>query len=177
MAAGDRSAFALFYDLHSPRVLGLLVRKLAAIEPTLRMCCKKPFHQLWRSAARYSSQRSSPEVWVMLVVAAPRLLDFPSRRGAGQTRAVQLQQTAARRLTPGPALARDEANNGACMAPGALPAEQRAAISLAFLGGLTHREVAAQQAIPLGTAKTRASLLGIRSLRPNPVIAKKGPPT
>jgi RNA polymerase sigma-70 factor (ECF subfamily) len=39
-----------------------------------------------------------------------------------------------------------------------LPEEQRAAVSLAFYGGLTHEQVAEQQAIPLGTAKTRIRL-------------------
>jgi RNA polymerase sigma-70 factor (ECF subfamily) len=31
-------------------------------------------------------------------------------------------------------------------------------VSLAFYGGLTHEQVAEQQAIPLGTAKTRIRL-------------------
>jgi RNA polymerase sigma-70 factor (ECF subfamily) len=160
MASGDRAAFALFYDFHSPRVLGLLVRSLghrADAEDVLQ----ETFHCLWRSAARYSPQRSSPEVWVMLV-ARSRLLDFLRRRRSEVTGSIV--QLTAPQVDPWAGLARDEANSCVHGALAQLPAEQRTAISLAFLGGLTHRQVAQRQAIPLGTVKTRI-LLGMRSLR------------
>jgi RNA polymerase sigma-70 factor, ECF subfamily len=45
-----------------------------------------------------------------------------------------------------------------------LPEDQRRAVSLAFIEGLTHVEVAEREAIPLGTAKTRirTALLRLR---------------
>ena len=41
MADGDRPAFALFYDLYAPRMLGSLLRGLST-GPTPRTCCRKP---------------------------------------------------------------------------------------------------------------------------------------
>jgi RNA polymerase sigma-70 factor (ECF subfamily) len=53
---------------------------------------------------------------------------------------------------------------------GRLPEDQRRALSLAFIQGLTHVEVAEREGIPLGTAKTRirTALLRLRaSLEPD----------
>ena len=160
IAAGDRLSFALFYDLHAPRVLGLLVRCLrhrADAEDVLQ----DTFHQLWRSAPQYAPHRSSPEVWLTLI-ARSRLVDFLRRRRPAATGTSV--QPAAPHFDPLLGLAQDEAAEHVHSALARLPAEQRSAISLAFFEGLTHRQVAQRQGIPLGTAKTRI-LLGIRSLR------------
>jgi RNA polymerase sigma-70 factor (ECF subfamily) len=45
----------------------------------------------------------------------------------------------------------------------ALPQQQRAAIALAFYGGKTHTEIAAELQEPLGTIKSRIKL-GLRKL-------------
>lgn len=160
MAAGDRPAFALFYDLYAPRVLGTLLRGLrhrADAEDVLQ----ETFHRVWRAAPQYSAERSSPEVWLMLI-ARSRLIDFIRRRRPQATGL--LAHASATPFDPLAGLAHDEAAAQVKNALARLPAEQRAAISLSYFGGLTHREVAAHEEIPLGTAKTRI-LLGIRSMR------------
>jgi RNA polymerase sigma-70 factor, ECF subfamily len=160
IAAGDRLSFALFYDLHAPRVLGLLMRCLrhrADAEDVLQ----DTFHQLWRSAPKYAPHLSSPEVWLTLI-ARSRLVDFLRRRRPTVTGLAV--QSAAPHVDPLLGLAQDEAAEHIHTALAKLPVEQRSAISLAFFEGLTHRQVAQRQDIPLGTAKTRI-LLGIRALR------------
>ncbi len=160
MADGDRPAFALFYDLYAPRVLGSLLRGLrhrADAEDVLQ----ETFYHVWRSAAQYSPQRSSPEVWLMLI-ARSRLIDFLRRKRPLATGS--LANTTVPPVDPLAGLAHDEAAARVKDALAQLPAEQQTAISLSYFGGLTHREVAEHQEIPLGTAKTRI-LLGIRSMR------------
>lgn len=160
MAAGDRPAFALFYDLYAPRVFGTLLRGLrhrADAEDVLQ----ETFHHVWRAAPQYSVERSSPEVWLMLI-ARSRLIDFVRRRRPPANGILEHMSAAV--VDPLAGLAQDEAAAQVKDALAQLPPEQRTAISLSYFGGLTHREVAAQQDIPLGTAKTRI-LLGIRSLR------------
>lgn len=157
---GDERAYAVFYDRHAPRVLGLLIRGLrhrADAEDVLQ----DTFQQVWRSAGRYSAERSSPEVWLALI-ARSRLIDFLRRRRFDLTGS--LLQTQAPHFDPAENLMRDEAAERVNRALALLPEPQRAAIRLAFFGGLTHQQVAQQEEIPLGTAKTRI-LLGMRSLR------------
>lgn len=156
----DPTAYAQFYDRHAPRILGLLLRGLrnrADAEDVLQ----DVFCQVWRKAAQYTPHRSSPEVWLTLI-ARSRLLDFVRRKRPESGGA--LIQTAGAPWDPLDSIARDESTQRIRWALGRLPEEQRSAILLAFFGGLTHQQVAHQQNIPLGTAKTRI-LLGIRSLR------------
>ena len=47
---------------------------------------------------------------------------------------------------------------------GGLPPEQREAVTLAFLDGLTHIEIAQRLVVPLGTIKTRIRL-GMKRLQ------------
>ena len=160
MAEGDRPAFALLYDLYAPRVLGSLLRGLrhrADAEDVLQ----ETFYHVWRAAGQYSPQRSSPEVWLMLI-ARSRLIDFLRRKRPLATGS--LANTTVPPVDPLAGLAHDEATARVKDALAQLPTEQQTAISLSYFGGFTHREVAEHQEIPLGTAKTRI-LLGIRSMR------------
>jgi RNA polymerase sigma-70 factor (ECF subfamily) len=54
-----------------------------------------------------------------------------------------------------PAGATPESSPRLAEALNALPAEQREALQLAFFSGLSHSEIAAHTAQPLGTVKTR----------------------
>jgi RNA polymerase sigma-70 factor (ECF subfamily) len=156
-AAGDRDAFAAFYDRHAPAVFGLLLRLLrdrCEAEDVLQ----EAFLQAWREAGRYDAGRASPAGWLVML-ARSRALDRLRRRPPAAA------GPAAEPAAPGDAgLAAQQTETQALVgaALARLPAEQRDALCLAFYGGLTHTQVARRQGVPLGTAKTRIRLAMIR---------------
>src|SRR5438128_6542114 len=64
MAAGDREAFALFYDRYAPVVFPLIlriVRERADASDVLQ----EVLWEAWRDAPGYDSTRGSPEAWMV----------------------------------------------------------------------------------------------------------------
>src|SRR6266511_181984 len=73
MAAGDREAFALFYDRYAPLVFPLIlriVRERADASDVLQ----EVFWEAWRTADAYDPTRGSPEAW-MVTRARTRAID------------------------------------------------------------------------------------------------------
>ena len=166
VAAGDGEAFAELFDRQSPLVLGVLIRVLrsrAAAEEVLQ----EVFLQVWRDARRYVPERASPRGW-LLMLARSRALDRLRSRQARELREEAVAGgVGAAAVAPAVGSARLEAEDRRRQvqaALGGLPEEQRRCIELAFFDGLTHTEIAARLAAPLGTVKSRL-LLGMRKLR------------
>jgi RNA polymerase sigma-70 factor (ECF subfamily) len=95
-------------------------------------------------------------------LARSRALDFLRRRRRQAEKPAPPQAT----QPADPAALLEEKDTGRQVreALGQLNEDQRSAIVLAFYSGLTHEEVAARQAAPLGTVKTRIRL-GMQRLR------------
>ncbi len=74
MAAGDRDAFAVFYDRYAPVVFPLIlriVRERADASDVLQ----EVFWEAWRDAPAYDATRGSPEAW-MVTRARTRAIPF-----------------------------------------------------------------------------------------------------
>jgi RNA polymerase sigma-70 factor (ECF subfamily) len=120
------------------------------------------FVQLWEHGDRYDPSRASPLSYLM-TVARSRALD--RARSLGRQRSavseddvellLALARTDGAAASPLTLLLTAEHRGGIEVALGRLPAEQREAVALAFLEGLSHREVAERLGAPLGTVKTR----------------------
>jgi RNA polymerase sigma-70 factor, ECF subfamily len=166
ISAGDPEAFAQFFDLHSPAVLGLLVRILGG-RGEAEEVLQDVFLQVWRQANRYEPSRATPRGW-LLMLARSRGLDRLRRREA---RWRHEQEAAADASFPRLAAAIGserledaERRSRVGSALHLLSAEQRRCIELAFFEGLTHTQIAEKLAAPLGTVKSRI-LLGMNKLR------------
>lgn len=164
-AAREEAALAELYDRYSPLLLAVARRILGATGDAEEVL-QEAFFQAWLQADRYDPGRSSVSTWLVLI-ARSRALD--------RLRARQTRERAAEAAGQEPP-ARDPSSGGdghvlhaerrrrVRGALSELPPEQREVLDLAFFGGLSQSEIAAQTGTPLGTVKTRA-LLGMKKLR------------
>lgn len=157
--SGDEHAMAQLYDRYSPVVYSVALRVLGdtgAAEDVLQ----EVFLQLWRNPAAFDSNRGSLGAW-LAVIARNRAIDTLRKRKP-ETDAEEVvlsveidleSETERRRIL--------EKVRGVI---NGLPEDQRKALELAFFEGLTHTEIAAKTAQPLGTIKTRirTGLLALR---------------
>ena len=164
VAAGDRDAFARLFDRHASVALGLLTRLLGE-RGSAEEVLQETFLQVWQQARRYQPRLARPRAWI-LMMARSRALDRLRAQGARERReaAVARWDSTASPPVATANLESEERRRAVAAALETLPAEQRQAIELAFFGGLTHTEIAARLAAPLGTVKSRI-LLGMNKLR------------
>ena len=155
VARGDDSAFARLYDLLAPRVFGLARRVLRDPAQAEEMA-QEVLVEVWRTASRFDSQRGSGLSWV-LTIAHRRTVD---RVRSEQASADRMQKVAAASVhvpydevadQVGTRLERQQVRH--CL--DGLTELQRQAITLAYYGGHTYREVATLLDAALPTVKTR----------------------
>jgi RNA polymerase sigma-70 factor, ECF subfamily len=165
VARGDLEAFAAFYDATSRRVFGLARRILVDPEDAEEAALECYLH-VWRHADRYDRSRGGPLQWV-LVVTRSRAIDRLRARVQRSTRERYWNGLAALE-DPGPgpeqACSVTEERLQVREALSLLPPEQREAIEVTYLEGLSHSEAAMVLGQPLGTVKSRIRA-GLSSLR------------
>jgi len=121
------------------------------------------FVQVWEQGERYDPSRASPLSYLM-TLARSRAIDRARavgrhrgglQQGGDEGLFAALEAGGVDPIGPLAALLSAESRGAIDAALGALPSEQREAVQLAFLEGLSHREVAERLESPLGTVKTR----------------------
>ena len=153
----DRDALSQLYDTYGRLAFGLAYRIVG--EPReAEDVVQESFLALWRQASRLDAGRGSVRSFLLTIVHR-RAVDVLRRRSSRPERALD-------ELEPLPATAHDplelaslaEERAWVQRALGELPADQRQAVELTYFGGLTIAEMAEQEGIPLGTAKSRLRL-------------------
>ena len=155
VARGDDAAFARLYDLLAPRVFGLARRVLRDPAQAEEMA-QEVLVEVWRTASRFDAQRGSGLSWV-LTIAHRRTVDRVRSEQASTDRMHRVAAASAE--VPydevadqvGTRLERQQVRR--CL-DGLTPL-QKEAITLAYYGGHTYREVAALLGAALPTIKTR----------------------
>lgn len=169
VAGGDRDAFAELYDEFSGLVFSIsvsMLRNHAAAEDAAQDVWVK----VWNAASSFDASRASVSTWIV-VITRRHVLDLLRRdkvRAAGrpgldpETDADALAISAPDDVAREAELSELSAEVRAALAE--LPFEQRRALVLAYYGGRTQSEVAAELQKPLGTIKTYM-FHGLRRMR------------
>jgi RNA polymerase sigma factor (sigma-70 family) len=116
---------------------------------------QRAFEQAWRHATVYDSRRGSVRAW-LTTITHNLAVDLVRARSALPMDPDDLPGVITA-MTEGPermVVARDSAR-GVREALGRLPAPQARAVAMSGIYGMTARQVAETEGIPLGTAKTR----------------------
>ncbi len=162
---GDADAFGMVYDRHGAAAISLAYRMVAS-RSAAEDVVQEALLSIWRSRARYQSDRGSVRNWILGIV-HNRAIDSLRRSVVHDRRrasAEGLEETqVAPEFTDVEALRRDEAKT-VRLALGGLPGEQSRVIELAYFGGFTHTEIADMLETPVGTVKGRMRL-GLEKMR------------
>jgi RNA polymerase sigma-70 factor (ECF subfamily) len=155
VARGDERAFAELYDLVSARVYGL-IRRVLRDPAQSEEVAQEVMVEVWRNAGRYDAARGSATAWVF-TIAHRRAVDRVRSEQAGVERVRRAAAVSVE--TPyddvvEAATARIEQQQVRRCLDG-LTDLQREAITLAYYGGNSYREVAELLGAALPTIKTR----------------------
>ena len=150
----DTSAFEELFNHFAPRVKAFLM-KSGADPQMAEECSQEVMATVWRKAHLFAPARASVSTWIFTIarnkkIDAIRKLNRPEPEQLypeqdyepDQEEVVELQQETERLAT----------------ALGELPEKQRVLIEKAYLGDLSHSEIAEITGLPLGTIKSRIRL-------------------
>lgn len=155
LALNDESAAVAFVRRFQGPVYGLAV-SMTRDRTLAEDIAQEAFLRAWRAAASYDPRRGSVLTW-LLTITRNLAIDAIRARRVIPIEAGHLELligTALRGTSPDGTGGRLE-TMAAAQRLSHLPLDQARAVVLAVIGGLTASEVAAYEAIPLGTAKTR----------------------
>ena len=163
VARGDQAALLALYDRHS-RVAYGLAHRILGDAGAAEEAVQDAYLRLWRRAATFDASRGNARSWLLTIV-RHSAIDLLRRRAGAPPVVAGLDEMADRRSVPdawSEVSGRIESDR-VRTAVETLPGEQRRAIGRAFFDGLTHREIAERDGLPLGTVKGRLRL-GLKRL-------------
>jgi len=152
----DESAFAALFGRAAPRVKGLMVR-LGVDPATADELAQETMLRVWQKSILFEPGKASATTWIFAIARNVRI-DRIRRESRPE---IDPNDPS---LVPRPEPSAEEHIDAhkrqetvrACLA--ALPDEQRQAVHLSFVEGLSHQEIADRLGIPLGTVKSRMRL-------------------
>ncbi len=164
---GDRSAVDDLYERFR-RPAFALARRVLADDVLAEDVLQDAFLSVWRDPGAYDGSRGTFASWFLAMV-HHKAVDAVRREESQRRRQARAEDEVVLSAPMATADVEDDAWSRLVAeqvrsALGSLPDAQREALTLAYYGGYTQREVAALTRAPLGTVKTRM-LAGMRRLK------------
>ncbi len=152
--AQDQAAFAELFQYFAPRIKAFLI-KSGSDAAMAEECAQEVMATLWHKAHLFDPSRATVATWVFTIarnkrIDALRKQRRPEPEDLGWGPEAEPEQHDVVALQQETAQLRD--------ALSALPEAQRELIEKAYFGDLSHREIASQTGLPLGTIKSRIRL-------------------
>jgi RNA polymerase sigma-70 factor (ECF subfamily) len=161
LGAGDPDAAVAFVRRYQRRVYGLAVTLLG--DRTLADdVAQEAMVRAWRHAGGFDPRRGSVTTWLLAITRNLAIDALRAGRAKPTPDDVLLAALPTTGDLPGDASVSADELRRVAAALAAMPEEQRRALLLARLRGLTAAELAVAEGIPLGTAKTRIRTALIR---------------
>ena len=152
----DRDAFARLFDHFAPRVKGYVIR-LGADHAAAEEVVQDVMLTVWRKAHLFDRRQASVSTW-LFTIARNRRIDLIRRAKRADLDPDDPHFAPDPEPAPDETLEATQAEARLHDAIMDLPAEQVELLQMAFFRGLSHRAIADETGIPLGTVKSRLRL-------------------
>ena len=152
MVQRDETALEALYDRYAVMLTSVLIRILRDSQAAEEIL-QDIFYQLWRTASQFDASRGSLPGWLLVIARNRAISHLRHRNPAAGDELVE--NTLAMPFNLENVISQQQLLGRIKSVLEDLPAEQRAAVELAYFEGLTHSEIAQRTGDPLGTVKTR----------------------
>jgi RNA polymerase sigma-70 factor, ECF subfamily len=165
----DRQALSALYDRYARLIYSVAYRSLGSVEESEEIVMDV-FAKIWTTADRYNADKARVDTWIFMMTRS-RILDRlrSKQRRSKLTEAIVVEDLPTSTNDNSVDLEIADRRTQILSALATLPPEQRQVLELAYYGGWSHREIAEQTGMALGTVKTRIRL-GLEKLRSIPQL-------
>lgn len=150
-AHGDRAAFRAIYEMQAGRLYGVAMR-ITRQSALAADAVHDAFLQVWQNAGQFDTTRGRAEAWLLSLVRY-RALDLVRRQGR-ETLGAEIPEMADDAPDPLASLLASREGTALHRCMETLDSDRRRLLTLAFVDGLTHHDLASHLKLPLGTVKS-----------------------
>ena len=152
----DVEAFRKLFQSFAPRVKAYMMRQ-GADANTAEELAQETLLTVWRKAALYSSDKGSAATWIFTIARNLRI-DRLRREVPWQQLPEGHDENASDDMPADEVVVGRERQKRVQEVLATLPADQLEVVTLAYIEGLSHSEIADRLKLPLGTVKSRMRL-------------------